>query len=105
MSKRRTDSSPGPAVPLAAIERALGLSVGVARDRHGRLTRRQAQVAALVATGRPNREIAEELGISPKRLDSHRTAVMRKLQVRTAAGVANVVNVLRLAQAAEAAGR
>jgi DNA-binding CsgD family transcriptional regulator len=95
MSYRR--ANPAPTVPLSVVEATFGLSLAVARERHARLTPREAQVAARMATGRSNAEIAAELGISPKTLDIHRAAVQEKLEAPTTAGVANVVNLLRLA--------
>ena len=92
----------GPSVALAAIERALGLSLADARQRHARLTERERQVARMMAAGKANRQIAEELGISPKTLDIHRANLMHKLEARTTASVANLVNLLRLAELAAA---
>ncbi len=86
-------------VSLSAAEKALGMTVSTARDRYGRLTAREVQVAGMMADAKPNRQIAEELGISPKTLDIHRANVMHKLEAETTAGVANLVNLLRLADA------
>jgi two-component system response regulator FixJ len=90
----------GATVSLSAIEKTLGLSLSVARQRHARLTERERQVAGMMATGKPNREIAEELGISPKTLDIHRANLMHKLEARTTASVANTVNLVLLGDAA-----
>jgi DNA-binding CsgD family transcriptional regulator len=86
-------------VPLTAVEGVLGLSVDTARGRYYLLTPREAEVAELMAAGIPNRQIAEKLGISPKTLDIHRGHVMEKLGASTSATVANVVNVVRFAEA------
>jgi two-component system response regulator FixJ len=91
----------GPSVALAAIEQTLGLNLADARQRHARLTERERQVARMMATGKPNRQIAEELGISPKTLDIHRANLMHKLEARTTAGVANTVNLVLLGDEAE----
>jgi DNA-binding NarL/FixJ family response regulator len=48
-----------------------------------RLTERQREVAALVAEGLSNEEIASRLFLSPATVKSHLTAVMRRLDVRT----------------------
>lgn len=96
-----TNRQESPSITLAAIEKTLGLSIAAARERYARLTRRELQVAALMAGGKPNREIAAELDISVKTLDIHRANVMHKLAARTTADVANLVNLLRLAEAAE----
>jgi DNA-binding NarL/FixJ family response regulator len=52
-----------------------------------RLTPRERLVLRRVAEGRTNREIAAELELSHKTVDSHRTNLMRKLGVRDAQGV------------------
>jgi FixJ family two-component response regulator len=93
------------AILLVDAEKLLGLSVASARERHARLTPRELQVAGLMSTGKPNRQIAEELGISPKTLDIHRANLMQKLQARTVADVANLVNLIRLAELAAVFGR
>lgn len=89
-----------PLVPLSAAEKLLGVSVRTARERFCLLTPREAQVAELMAEGKPNRHIAEELGISVKTLDIHRAHVMHKLIARTTTDVANLVNLLQIAEAA-----
>jgi FixJ family two-component response regulator len=91
----------GPTVALAAIERTLSQSLADARQRYARLTERERQVAQMMASGKPNRQIAEELGISPKTLDIHRANLMHKLEARTSAGVANTVNVVLLGDEAD----
>ena len=59
----------------------------LAHERIERLTAREIQVLDLMVTGKPNRDIAAELGISPKTLDIHRANVMHKLAARTTADV------------------
>jgi FixJ family two-component response regulator len=86
---------------LTAVEEIFGLSVEAARQRDWLLTPREAEVAERMAAGVPNRKIAEDLGISPKTLDIHRAHVKEKLQAETTTGVANVVNLLRLAEVAD----
>ena len=49
------------------------------------LSKRQRAVLDLVLAGKPNRQIAEELGISLKTVEFHRARIMEKLGVRTAA--------------------
>jgi DNA-binding NarL/FixJ family response regulator len=53
-----------------------------------RLTPRERLVLRRVAEGRTNREIAAELSLSPKTVDTHRTNVMRKLGVHDAQALA-----------------
>ncbi len=52
-----------------------------------RLTPRERLVLRRVAEGRTNRQIAGELALSHKTVDSHRANLMRKLGVRDAQGV------------------
>ncbi len=56
-----------------------------AATRIAELTRREVEVLDLMVSGMPNREIAEQLGISPKTLDIHRANVMDKMEARTTA--------------------
>lgn len=53
----------------------------------GQLTARERQVLAGVARGHTNREMAAQLGISPRTVESHRENLMKKLGVRTVAGL------------------
>jgi DNA-binding NarL/FixJ family response regulator len=57
-----------------------------------RLTERQRDVAALVAEGLSNEEIASRLFLSPATVKSHLTAVMRRLDVRTRTQLAILLN-------------
>lgn len=49
------------------------------------LTRRERSILQLVAEGRTNRGAAEFLSLSPKTVEKHRAALMRKLGLRNAA--------------------
>lgn len=49
------------------------------------LTGRERDVLLGIARGRTNKEIAAELGISHRTVESHRESLMRKLQIRTVA--------------------
>lgn len=51
----------------------------------GSLTSRQREVLQLVAEGKSSKEIAAELGISPKTVEFHRSSVMDELGLRTTA--------------------
>jgi len=57
------------------------------RDRLDQLTPREKEVLARVAAGRTSREIADEFGISHRTVETHRESIMRKLQIRTVAGL------------------
>lgn len=56
-----------------------------ARNRIEALSRRQKQILQLMATGKLNKQIAFELGLSERTVKMHRSAVLRALDVRTSA--------------------
>ncbi|MFE0691828.1 LuxR C-terminal-related transcriptional regulator [Streptomyces sp. JH002] len=47
------------------------------------LTKREAEVMALLASGQPNRALARELGISERTVRAHITSLTRKLGIPT----------------------
>jgi two-component system, NarL family, response regulator NreC len=51
------------------------------------LSSRERQVLQLVAEGNTTKEIAGVLGVSVKTADSHRTRIMRKLDIHDTAGL------------------
>jgi two-component system, NarL family, response regulator NreC len=51
------------------------------------LTVRERQVLQLVAEGKTTKEVAQQLGISAKTADSHRTRIMTKLGIHETAGL------------------
>jgi DNA-binding NarL/FixJ family response regulator len=71
----------------ADAERALREPASPPDSTWERLTPRERLVLRRVAEGRTNKEIAAELALSHKTVDSHRTNLMRKLGVRDAQGV------------------
>ncbi|MBN6037849.1 AAA family ATPase [Amycolatopsis sp. 195334CR] len=58
-----------------------------ARGSGATLSHREHEIAQLVAAGRTNREIAEELVISEKTVETHVSRILRKLRVRSRAAV------------------
>ena len=70
------------------------------RTRLDSLTRREREVLLLVADGLTNREIGEQLDISPRTVETHRERVMGKLRIRTVAGLTRFVVEHGLDQAA-----
>jgi two-component system, LuxR family, response regulator DctR len=79
------------------IERALAASgEAIARRRHAtlvqrsfnELTERERDVMRLVAEGRPNKLIADELSISVRTVEVHRARVFEKMDVRSAVELA-----------------
>jgi DNA-binding NarL/FixJ family response regulator len=73
------------------IQSILGISPADADAALANLTEREREVAEQMATGKRNRQIAEELGIASKTLDIHRAWVKRKLRVNTSIDVARYV--------------
>ncbi|HEX9305723.1 MAG TPA: response regulator transcription factor [Thermoanaerobaculia bacterium] len=51
------------------------------------LTQREREVLQLVAEGKTTKQIAQTLGISAKTAESHRTRIMRKLEIHDTAGL------------------
>ena len=84
---RRGESffSPVIAGRLSAVFR--GDPPGSASNALAQLTARERQVLIGVAQGHTNREIAVQLGISHRTVESHRESLMKKLGVRTVAGL------------------
>ena len=65
--------------------------MGVDRKAPGHpLSAREREVMGLMVQGLHNRRIAEQLGISPRTVEVHKSRVMEKL------GVANLVDLVRL---------
>ena len=60
------------------------------RQHPERLTRRQAEVLALIAEGRGNHEIAARLHLSPRTVENHVSAILAKLDVTSRAEAARV---------------
>jgi two-component system response regulator NreC len=51
------------------------------------LTNREIEILKLIAEGYSNTEIGQMLYISPRTVDTHRTNIMRKLNVKNIAGL------------------
>jgi DNA-binding NarL/FixJ family response regulator len=77
----RTYLSPG--IPESLIEAAI-TGNAFATDP---LTARERQVLQLISEGHTTKEVANVLGISVKTADTHRTSIMRKLDVHETAGL------------------
>ena len=80
--------SPAVARQLGAVVR--GELTGERPGALAQLTGRERQVLVGVAAGRTNKEIAQELGISHRTVESHRESLMRKLEVYTVAGLTKI---------------
>jgi FixJ family two-component response regulator len=55
------------------------------------LTRRECEVLAKLVTGASNKEIARQLGISPRTIEIHRAHIMGKLGAKNAADLVRIV--------------
>ncbi len=53
------------------------------------LTPRERDVMAYVATGKPNKVIAAELGVSQRTIEAHRARIFQKMKVRNAVELAH----------------
>jgi DNA-binding NarL/FixJ family response regulator len=51
------------------------------------LTHRQVEILKLIAQGRASKEIAYELGLSPKTVDVHRARIMERLRLNDIASL------------------
>jgi len=61
--------------------------VGKATKRRNRLSSRETEVLQLIAEGKPNKQVAAELGVSFKTVDKHRQHLMAKLNIHDVAGL------------------
>lgn len=61
--------------------------VGLSQTKNNRLSPREAEVLQLIAEGKPNKQVAAELGVSFKTVDKHRQHLMAKLNIHDIAGL------------------
>jgi DNA-binding NarL/FixJ family response regulator len=73
--------------PAIASRLSAALRGGGAPGALDQLTAREREVLVGVARGYTNKEIAAELGISHRTVETHRESLMRKLGIRTVAGL------------------
>lgn len=95
-------------VVLAAVESAIERSraalgrqakVMSIQDHYASLSRRERQVMALVVSGRLNKQVGGELGISEITVKAHRGNVMRKMKAESVADLVRMAASLEIAPA------
>ncbi|MGH6958964.1 MAG: response regulator transcription factor [Dongiaceae bacterium] len=95
----------GDEVLLSAIRQAVDRSnaaldheaaIRALRDSYASLSRREREVMALVVSGRLNKQVGGELGISEITVKAHRGKVMRKMKAGSLADLVNMAARLRL---------
>jgi two-component system response regulator FixJ len=92
---------------LGAIREALAVNKGAGRDREiaqaaervGALSPRERQVLDLLVTGRPNKVIAYDLGLSVRTVEVHRARMLDRLGTHNAAEAIRLAVLARLAAA------
>jgi FixJ family two-component response regulator len=86
---------------LAAIQTAVGRAQRADVEHHSladlwrsleRLTPREAEIAALVASGRLNKQVAALTGITEKTVKVHRARAMRKLEAASLAELVRIID-------------
>lgn len=102
LTKPFSDSTLLPAV-AKAIERSKALvtrdaELHALRARYARLTFREREVLALVVTGKANKEVADELGISEITVKAHRGSMMQKMGAGSLAELVKQAARLRLSR-------
>lgn len=100
-------------VVLAAIENAIARSraalarqakVMSIRDHYASLSRREREVMALVVSGRLNKQVGGELGISEITVKAHRAQVMRKMRAESLADLVRIATRLETVVIGESSG-
>lgn len=67
-------------------------NLGAVHNRFKNLTKRELETCDLLATGNPNKDIADRLGISIKTVKVHRANLMRKIEVKSIADLLRAYN-------------
>lgn len=76
-----------PNVARLALNQYLAGNGQAATSPLSRLTDREREVLTLIAEGLTNKEVASKLDISVRTVETHRERLMRKLEIRSAAGL------------------
>jgi FixJ family two-component response regulator len=78
-----------------SIDQALSeqREVSLREDRLQQLTQREREIVQWIAKGLHSREIGEQLGISPRTVETHRAHIMNKLHVKNAIELVQFLNI------------
>lgn len=78
-----------------SIDQALSeqREVSMREDRLQQLTQREREIVQWIAKGLHSREIGEQLGISPRTVETHRAHIMNKLHVKNAIELVQYLNI------------
>jgi FixJ family two-component response regulator len=88
---------------LAAVDQAIDTSrraaeasaaARAAEERVARLTAREREVLDAMVAGHASKEIARELGVSPRTVEVHRARVMEKMGARSVPELVHLVHAL-----------
>jgi FixJ family two-component response regulator len=83
------------ALERSAYQRDEALVTREIMDRMARLTAREREVMEKVTLGEPNREIARQLGISPRTVEVYKARMMEKMQAHSLPELIHLVLTLR----------
>ena len=83
------------ALAAGAALRAAAAAAAAAAARLATLTPRETEVLEHMVAGQPSKEIARDLGASPRTIEVHRTRVMEKLLVRSLPELVRLVQTAR----------
>ena len=87
IQKGNTFFSPAVSKRLQTGSRKPALPGGASQKNGNRLSSREREVLQLIAEGKPNKQVAAELGVSFKTIDKHRQHLMAKLNIHDTAGL------------------
>ncbi|MCB0761996.1 MAG: response regulator transcription factor [Flavobacteriales bacterium] len=73
--------------PIDVVTALADSTVGTSFYRQYDLTSREIEIITLLSDGLSNKQIGEKIHISPRTVDTHRTNIMRKLDVSNVAGI------------------
>jgi DNA-binding NarL/FixJ family response regulator len=87
VQKGNTFFSAAVAKSIGGRDRNQRAGAGKSKRRTNRLSSREVEVLQLIAEGKPNKQVATELGVSFKTVDKHRQNLMTKLDIHDVAGL------------------